>query len=581
MALVLIRLLRTHLRPYSRLVAIVVAFLVIQTVGNLYLPNINADIINNGVITGNLHYIVTAGAVMLVITLGLGVVSVVAVYFASRTSMGVGADIREAVFNRVQAFSTRDIDRFGTPSLITRNTNDVQQIQIFLQMALTIMVIAPIMCVGGIILAVREGAALSPLLAVAVPVMAIFIGTVLRLVVPKFRSMQTKIDRINLVLREQITGVRVIRAFVRGRPEAERFHEANADLTATALSVNRIFALTLPAIMVILNLSSVAVLWFGGRFVSEGSMPIGNLTAFLTYIAQILMSVMMAVMMAILMPRAMASAERIEEVLDTAPSILDPPTFVRPSSGASSLVRLEDVGFGYPGSERSVLSGISFQLEPGETSAIIGGTGSGKTTLLNLIPRFFDASSGSVLVNGLDVRDQELEQLWSALGLVPQAAFLFSGTVASNLRFGKPDATDAELWHALEVAQASDFVSSMPGGLDAAIDQGGTNVSGGQRQRLSIARALVKAPPVYLFDDCFSALDAATDARLRTALREETRQAAVLIVAQRVSTIMHADRILVLDEGHVVGMGDHQELLASCDPYREIVVSQLGEDAAA
>jgi ATP-binding cassette subfamily B protein len=373
---------------------------------------------------------------------------------------------------------------------------------------------------------------------------------------------------------------------VRGKPEAERFAEANGDLTATALSVNRIFALMLPTIMVILNLSSVAVLWFGGRFVSEGSMPIGNLTAFLTYILQILMSVMMAVMVAILMPRAMASAERIEEVLDTTPSIVDPPssirrpTSIRPS-GSSDLVRFDGVSFGYPGSERPVLAGISIVLQPGETSAIIGGTGSGKTTLLNLIPRFFDATAGSVLVNGVDVRDQELEQLWSALGLVPQAAYLFGGTIASNLRFGNVDATDRQLWHALEVAQASDFVTTMPGGLDAAIDQGGTNVSGGQRQRLSIARALVKAPPVYLFDDCFSALDATTDARLRAALRDETREAAVLIVAQRVSTIMHADRIIVLDEGRVVGMGTHRALVDTCDPYREIVVSQLGEDAAA
>jgi len=577
---VLIRLLRTHLRPYVRLVAVVVSFLVIQTVGNLYLPNLNADIINDGVITGNLHYIVTAGVVMLAITLGLGVVSIVAVYFASRIAMGVGADVREAVFTRVQAFSARDIDRFGTPSLITRNTNDIQQIQLFLQMALTIMVIAPIMSIGGVILAIKEGKALSPLLAVAVPVMAIFIGFVLKMVVPKFRSMQTKIDRINLVLREQITGVRVIRAFVRGMPETVRFAEANEDLTSTALSVNRVFALTLPTIMAILNLSSVAVLWFGGRLVSEGSMPIGNLTAFLTYILQILMSVMMAVMVAILMPRAMASAERIEEVLDTTPSIVDPPTSIRPSA-PSDLVRFENVTFGYPGSERPVLSDIAFALQPGETSAVIGGTGSGKTTLLNLIPRFFDVTSGSVLVNGVDVRNQELEQLWSTLGVVPQAAFLFSGTVASNLRFGNARATDAQLWHALEIAQANDFVSMMPGGLEAPIDQGGTNVSGGQRQRLSIARALVKAPPVYLFDDCFSALDAATDARLRSALREETRDAGVLIVAQRVSTIMHADRIIVLDEGRVVGVGTHHGLVATCDAYREIVMSQLGEGAAA
>ena len=569
-------LLRSFLRPYVRQITLVVTLLVIQTIGNLYLPNLNADIINEGVVAGNLHYILTTGALMLGIALGVGVVAIVAVYFASRIAMGAGADIREAVFERVQSFSARDMDRFGTPSLITRNTNDIQQIQLFLQMALLLMVVAPIMSVGGVILAVKEGAALSPLLAVAVPVMAVFIGIVFVMVVPQFRTMQVKIDRINQVLREQITGVRVIRAFVRNRPEAERFGEANAELTGTALRVNRIFALTLPAVMVILNLSSVAVLWFGGRLVSEGSLPIGNLTAFLIYISQILM----AVMMAILLPRAMASAERVQEVLGTTPSIADAPSPVRPTK-RSGLVEFENVSFGYPGSERPVLKDISFTLRPGETSAIIGGTGSGKTTLLSLVPRFMEPTHGAVLVNGVDVRDQELEELWGSLGMVPQAAFLFNGTVASNLRFGNPEATDAQLWHALEVAQARDFVASMPFGLDAPIDQGGTNVSGGQRQRLSIARALVKRPAVYLFDDCFSALDATTDAKLRAALKAETGDATVVIVAQRVSTIMHADQIIVLDNGQVAGIGTHRDLMASCDPYREIVVSQLGEEAAA
>lgn len=575
----LTRLMRTYLRSRTGSVALVVALLVAQTVGNLYLPNLNAAIINNGVVTGNLGYILRTGAAMLAITLAIGGVAIVAVYWASRIAMGAGADIRGDLFRTVQSFSTRDMNVFGTPSLITRNTNDVQQIQIFLQMALTMMVIAPIMSVGGIIFAIKEDARLLPLLAVAVPVMAGFLALVMVRVVPQFRSMQVKIDRITQILREQITGVRVIRAFVRVRSEAERFAVANDDLTATALSVNRTFALMPAMMMGILNISSVAVLWFGGRLVSEGSVPIGNLTAFLTYILQILISVMMAAMMVILLPRAMASAERIVEVLETAPVVTDPATPVRPRA-PTGRVRFDDVTYAYPGSERPVLEHLTFTLEPGETSAIIGGTGSGKTTLVSLIPRLVDVTAGAVSVSDVDVREQVQEELWSEMGIVPQSAYLFSGTVASNLRLGAPAATEDELWRALTIAQARDFVAAMPGGLDAPIDQGGTNVSGGQRQRLAIARALVKAPRLYLFDDCFSALDAGTDARLRFALREATRDAVVVIVAQRVSTIMHADRIIVLDDGHVVGSGTHAQLLVTCEPYREIVVSQLGEDAA-
>jgi ATP-binding cassette subfamily B protein len=577
---VLIRLLRAFLGPYRSRVGVVVALLAGQTLANLYLPNLNADIINNGVVKGNLGYIWRTGGLMLGITLVLGVISIVAVYYASRVAMGAGADIRAAVFNAVQGFSAREVHEFGTSSLITRNTNDVQQVQIFVQAGLTLIVIAPIMSVGGVIMAVYESAALSPLLAVSVPVMLVLIGVVLVAVVPQFRLMQGRIDRINEVLREQITGVRVIRAFVRTEAEGERFGDANADLTATALHINRIFAFAFPSVMAIMNLSSVAVIWFGGLLVRDGSMPIGNLTAFLAYILQILMSVMMAVFLMILLPRAVASAERIEQVLEAEPSVVDPPQPVRPPR-LTGVVEFRDVSFGYPGSELPVLHDLDLAFLPGRTSAIIGGTGSGKTTLLNLIPRFFDASRGSVLVDGVDVREQELEQLWSGIGLVPQAAFLFSGTVASNLRFGRPDASDAELWRALEIAQGSEFVAAMPGGLEAPIDQGGTNVSGGQRQRLSIARALVKRPRVYLFDDCFSALDAATDARLRAALRAETSAAAVVIVAQRVSTIIGADLIIVLDEGRIAGTGSHRELLASCEAYREIVASQLGEEAAA
>ncbi len=573
------RLLRRFLRPYLRQISILVVLLVAQTIGNLYLPNLNADIINDGVVAGNLHYIVHTGEWMLALALIIGVFSIVAIYWASQVSMGAGADIRGDVFKQVQSFSARDMNNFGTASLITRNTNDIQQIQLFLQMALTMMVIAPIMCFGGIIMALHEGLKLSLLLLVAVPAMGIFVGAVMVRVVPQFRSMQTKIDRINEVLREQITGVRVIRAFVRNESEAERFDVANVALTKTALNVNRTFALMLPTMMVILNLSSVAVIWFGGRLVNEGAMPIGNLTAFLTYILQILLSVMMAVMVAILLPRAAASGERVMQVLDTTAVISDIVNPVTPHE-LSGRVEFSNVTFAYPGSERPVLDRLSFTFEPGATSAIIGGTGSGKTTLLNLIPRFFDATEGQLLVNGVDVREQAREELWRSLGIVPQAAYLFSGTVASNLRFGREGASEAQLWRALDIAQASDFVREMPGGLEARIDQGGTNVSGGQRQRLAIARALVKEPSIYLFDDCFSALDAATDARLRAALRTGTENASVIIVAQRVSTIMHADRIIVLEDGRVVGMGSHEDLLETCSEYREIVVSQLGAEAA-
>jgi len=576
---VLIALLRRYLPPYARPVSIVAVLVLIQSIANLYLPNLNADIINNGVTKGDTDYILRTGGIMLGLTLLLGVLSIISVYFASRTSMGVGRDVRSAIFERVQRFSAREMNRFGTASLITRNTNDVQQVQLFLQIALTILVTAPIMAIGGIIMAVRGGAGRSLLLVVIVPLMALVIGTLLVIAVPLFRVMQVKIDRITQVLREQITGIRVVRAFIRVRSERDRFERANADLTATALRVNRIFALAMPSLLGIMNLSTVAILWFGGHLVDSGDMPIGNLTAFLMYIFQILFAVMMAVFMVILIPRAEASAQRIDEVLQTVPSIVDPPSAVEPEH-LTGLVRFEDVTFAYPHSERPVLRDLSFELRPGETTAIIGGTGSGKTTVIALITRGFDVTGGRLLVDGVDVRERSLERLWGRIGLVPQAAYLFKGTVAENLRFGSERATDADLWRALEVAQARDFVASMPEQLDAPIDQGGTNVSGGQRQRLAIARALVKRPAIYLFDDCFSALDAATDARLRMALRAETREATVVIVAQRVSTILHADRIIVLDEGQVVGSGTHAELMRTSSEYREIVESQLGEGAA-
>ncbi len=576
----LIRLLRTYIRPYIREVAVVVVLVLIQSIANLYLPNLNADIINNGVAKGDIPYIWRTGAVMLAITLGLGVIAVGGVYWASRASMGVGRDLRAAVFGRVQSFSAREVNRFGTASLITRNTNDVQQIQLFMQIALTLMVSAPIMLVGGVIMALRTDVTLSGLLIIVVPLLAAIVGFMLVKAVPLFRSMQAKIDRINQVMREQIMGVRVIRAFRRTPYEERRFEEANYDLTSTALRVNRIFVVAFPALLVVMNGTTIAVLWFGGHLVDSGQLSIGNMTAFLMYIVQILFSLMMAVAMVILVPRAEASAARIQEVVTTRPSIEEPARPLEPR-GVSGTVEFKEVSFGYPGGEKPVLQDLTFGLRPGETTAIIGGTGSGKTTMLNLIPRFFDVSNGVVLVDGVDVRRQSLDGLWGRIGLVPQRAYLFGGTVADNLRFGNERATDEELWRALEVAQAKDFVETMPGGLAAPIDQGGTNLSGGQRQRLAIARAVVKRPAVYLFDDCFSALDAGTDARVRTALRPETRESTVLIVAQRVSTIMHADRIIVLDDGRIVGMGTHGELMATCEPYREIVDSQLGEAAVA
>ena len=575
----LIRVLRRFLPPYGPQVALVTVLLLVQSIANLYLPNLNADLINNGVATGDTDYIWRTGAVMLGVTLVLGVLAVVGVYFASRTAMGVGRDIRGEVFERVQAFSAREMNLFGTASLITRNTNDVQQVQLFLQVGLTILVSAPIMAVGGVIMALREDATLSWLLVVIVPLMAVVIGALLLKAVPLFRQMQVKIDRLTQVLREQITGVRVVRAFVRGGAEQERFAVANTDLTSTALRVNRIFALAFPTLLGIMNLSTVAILWFGAQLVDRGDMPIGNLTAFLMYITQILFAVITAVFMVILVPRAEASAQRIDEVLQAVPSITDPDMPVEPEQ-ATGHVELRGVTFAYPHSERPVLRALSFELRPGETTAIIGGTGSGKSTVVHLVTRGFDVTSGAVLVDGVDIRQQSLDRLWGRFGVVPQTAYLFKGTVAENLRFGNEAASDEDLWSALEIAQARDFVATMPGQLDAPIDQGGTNVSGGQRQRLAIARALVRRPAIYLFDDCFSALDAATDARLRRALRAETADATVVIVAQRVSTILNADRIIVLDEGRVVGSGTHRELMASSSDYREIVESQLGEAAA-
>jgi ATP-binding cassette subfamily B multidrug efflux pump len=576
----LIRLLRTYLAPYRSLLIGVIALQVVGTMASLYLPALNASIIDDGVAKGDTGIIWDLGRVMLAVSVLQIVCSIAAVYLGAKVAMSFGRDVRAGIFERVLTFSARELNSFGAPSLITRNTNDVQQVQMLVLLTCTVLVAAPITMLGGIVLVLQQDVGLSWLVVVAVPVLAIAVGLVIMRMRPLFRVMQDQIDVINRVLREQISGIRVVRAFVREPYETERFSRANADVTATSTSVGRLMASIFPIVMFVLNMSSVAVLWFGAKRIDSGEMQIGSLTAFLTYLVLILMSVMMATFLLMLAPRAAVCAERIQEVLSTDSSVVLPeqPVTRLDSSGVVEFTAAE---FTYPGADHPVVRDVSFTARAGQVTAIIGSTGAGKTTLVSLIPRLFDATGGSVRVDGVEVREMEADLLWSRIGLVPQKPFLFSGTVASNLRYGNPDATDEELWYALRVAQADDFVRAMPDQLESAISQGGTNVSGGQRQRLSIARALVKKPEIYVFDDSFSALDVATDARLRAALKSETRDSAVIIVGQRVATIADADQILVVEDGAVVGAGTHDELMLSCPTYVEIVDSQLSAEEIA
>ncbi|MDN8548190.1 ABC transporter ATP-binding protein [Microbacterium sp. NM3R9] len=572
------KLLIRYLRTYRLLLLGVLVFQFGSAMASLYLPRLNADIIDNGVAQGDTAYIWSRGAIMLLIALGQIIAAVIATLCAARAAMAAGRDIRRDVFEKVSGFSEREVSRFGPGTLITRNTNDVQQVQMLAMMGATMLVTAPMLAIGGVIMALQQDVGLSWLIGVSVPLLLVVAGIIISRMVPLFRQFQTRLDNVNRIMREQLTGVRVVRAFVRERIEEERFRGANTDIMVVGRKVGSLFVLMFPLAMLVLNVTVVGVIWFGGIQVDQGNVQIGTLFAFMQYVGQILMGVLMATFMTIMIPRAAVSADRIGEVLASRDALERPADPVRTFTEPGSIV-FDDVSFTYPGADSAVLEGISFRAAPGETVAVVGSTGSGKTTLVSLIPRLFDVTGGSVRVAGVDVRQADLDELWAGIGYVPQRAFLFTGTVASNLRFGREDATDDELWRALEIAQARDFVAEMEGGLDARIAQGGTNVSGGQRQRLAIARAIVRRPDVLVFDDSFSALDLTTDARLREALWRELPDVTKVVVAQRISTVTGADRILVLDDGRMAGLGTHAELLESNDTYREIVQSQLGVDA--
>ncbi|TEB12953.1 ABC transporter ATP-binding protein [Pelotomaculum propionicicum] len=568
------------LKPYIWNLFWVIVFLFAQAIAELYLPTLMSEVVNNGMMKGDTGYIWKYGSYMLLVALGSSFCSIVGSYLSSITGMGCGRDIRDSVFSRVESYSLNEFDKIGTASLITRTTNDIIQVQTLLVMGLRFMVFAPIMCVGGIIMAYSKDKQLTLILAVVLPVMLILIGTLATVIVPLFKAMQIKLDKVNLVLRENLTGIRVIRAFNRLASENQRFEAANRDLTDNAIRVNKIMALIQPAMIIIMNLTSIAIIWFGGHRISQNIMQVGDMMAFIQYAMQVMFSIIMVTIMFVMVPRAQASAARINEVLEVEPGIKDPPESIM-SDSQRGHVEFRDVTFSYPGAELPAISNISFNASPGEVTAIIGGTGSGKSTLINLIPRFYDVDSGSVLVDGVDVRQMNQKDLRAKIGFVPQTPVLFSGTVAENIRYGKADATDEEITHAAEVAQASEFITALKDGYESMIAQGGTNLSGGQKQRLSIARALVRKPGIYILDDSFSALDFKTDARLRAGLKKETTTSTVIIVAQRVGTVMDADRIIVLDEGRIVGMGRHKELIVSCNVYREIVSSQLSEEEIA